>query len=461
MIKHKKRSKKLIGSAKPKLTGPIDSLNHDFSDHATIRSHIKNMQNEKEKFQTERQELLKKYEEDKIQMQKEKEKNEANAIRISDRNHERRLQSDRANNEANIAATQALMGTTAYLTSGTASVINSTWDKVTGLSNGAMNSFHAIAKGTGNTVNSVGSGASKVMITVAMWISVVLLALCWFIFAILFVLLVIYIIWYLISGALPSSSQSSSSKKCKKATEIDIANFGSMFSTNMVGDSLSTSKKDISGNIRPYYNKIPKVSFDIYNMSKTLNEMGSYMFYWVSFYSSPIQSQFKKVTDSKQLNVYQEERKELKSGRSDNIVSIDAGLIDNKKMLHNKKIVFGGNNSVINIARPSDITWSLPDEIYTDKDISKLPPSLLKMRQKNGISLEEKKEIVIPWRNENNTYVLSCEDAYFKNNPSEKADIFIDSDDGKTCSVNIGSASKSFSETKKRYVKSNDLGRFL
>ena len=52
MIKPKKRSKKLIGSAKPKLTGPIDSLNHDFSDHATIRSHIKNMQNEKEKFQT-------------------------------------------------------------------------------------------------------------------------------------------------------------------------------------------------------------------------------------------------------------------------------------------------------------------------------------------------------------------------------------------------------------------------
>ena len=80
MINPKKRSKKLIGSAKPKLTGPIDSLNHDFSDHATIRSHIKNMQNEKEKFQAERQELLKKYEEDKIRMEKEKEKNEANAI---------------------------------------------------------------------------------------------------------------------------------------------------------------------------------------------------------------------------------------------------------------------------------------------------------------------------------------------------------------------------------------------
>lgn len=462
MIKPKKKSKKQYGSAKPKLTGPIDNLNHDFSDYATIRSHIKNMQNEKEKFQAERQELLKKYEEDKLQIQREKEKNEANRIRINDRKHERRLQSDRASNEANIAATQAMMGTAAYLTSGTASVIDSTWNKITGLSNGAMNSFHAIAKGTGNTANSIGSGASKVMITVAMWISVVLLALCWFIFAILFVLLVIYIIWYLISGALPSSSQSSSNKKCKKATEIDIANFGSMFSTKMVGDSLSTSNIDVSGgDIRPYYNTVPKVSFDIYNMAKTFQEIGSYMFYWVSLYSSPIRSQFKKVTDSKQLNVYQEERKELKSGRCDNIVSIDAGLIDNKKMLHNKKIVFGGNNSVINIARPSDITWSLPDEIYTDKDISKLPPSLLKIRQKDGISLEEKKEIVIPWRNENNTYVLSCEDAYFKNNPSEKVDIFIDSDDGKTCSVNIGSEPKSFSETKKRYVKSNDLGRFL
>jgi len=461
MIKPKKKSKKQYGSAKPKLTGPIDNLNHDFSDFATIRSHIKNMQNEKEKFQAERQELLKKYEEDKSQTQREKEKNEANRIRINDRKHESRLQSDRANNEANIAATQAMMGTAAYLTSGTASAFESTWNKVTDLSNGVMNSFHATAKGSGNIANSVGSGASKVMITVSMWISVVLLALCWFIFAILFVLLVIYIIWYLISGALPSNSQSSSSKKCKKATEIDIANFGSMFSTNMVGDSLSSPNTDVSGDIRPYYNTIPKISFDIHNIFKTFHEIGSYLFYWSSFYTSPIQSQFKKITDSKQLNVYQEERKELKSGRCDNIVSVDVGLIDNKKMLHNKKVVFGGNNSVINIARPSDITWSLPDEIYTDKDVSKLPPSLLKMREKDGISLEEKKEIVIPWRNENNTYVLSCEDAYFKNNPYEKADIFIDSDDGKTCSVNIGSTSKSFSETKKRYVKSNGLGRFL
>lgn len=461
MIKPKKKSKKQMGSAKPKLTGPIDNLNHDFSDHATIRSHIKDMQNEKSKFEEERQELLKKYQEEKLQIQREKERNEANLIRISDRKHQQRLQSDRANNEANIAATQAIMGTTAYLTSGTASVIDSTWNKVTGLSNGAMNSFHAIAKGTGNTANSIGSGASKVMITVAMWISVILLALCWFIFSILFVLLVIYIIWYLISGAFPSSSSSSSSKKCKKAMEIDIANYGSMFSTNMVGDSISKSQTNISGDMRPYYDKVPTVSFSLNDISKTFIEIGEYLFYWFSFYTTPIQSQFSKFTDSKQTNVYQEERKELKTGRCDNIVSIDANLIDNKKMLHNKKMVFGQNNSVINIGRPSDIVWSLPDEIFAGKDVNKLPPSLLKIRQNNGISLEEKKEIVIPWRNENNTYVLSCEDAYFKNNPSEKAGILIDNDDGKTCSVNIESTPRSYSTTEKRYIKSNDLGRFL
>ena len=459
-MKPKRKFKKQFGSAKPRITGPIDSLNHDFSSHETIQKHIRDMQNEKKKFEIERQELLKKYEDDKQQIQLNKEANAAKTARLSERKHQRQLQADRANNEANIASTQALMQTASYTTDKVAAVVDGTWDKVTSVLNGAMNSFHAWAKGAGNTANSVGSGASKVMITVSMWISVVLLALCWFVFSILFVLLVIYIIWYLISGALPSSSSSSSSKKCKKATEIDISNYGNMFSSNMVSGSVTTTSTDMGGDIRPQYDKIPSISFSINDISASIGNLSTYLFYWFSYYTLPIRSQYNTFTDSKLQNVYQEEREELAVGRCDNIVSIDTNLIDNKKLLHQKQLPSGGNYA-INIGRPSDITWTLPESVYTEKDISKLPPSLLKHRQKNSISLEEKKEIVIPWHNENNTYVMSCEDAYFKNNPSEKAGILIDSDNGKTCSVDIKSTPRTYTESKKRYIKSNDLGRFL
>jgi hypothetical protein len=83
------------------------------------------------------------------------------------------------------------------------------------------------------------------------------------------------------------------------------------------------------------------------------------------------------------------------------------------------------------------------------------------MKKDGEISLNEKREIIIPWIVKDNFYVLSCKDAYFKNDINQKANVLIDNEDGKTCSFNIDSKSEEYSENAKRYTYTNDLSTYI
>jgi hypothetical protein len=146
--------------------------------------------------------------------------------------------------------------------------------------------------------------------------------------------------------------------------------------------------------------------------------------------------------------------------RCDNINNVNCSIFP-KSLLRSKKI--DPKNTVINISRPKDIEWTLNDREYDNLDLSKVPSSLMTMKDKtnNDITLEDKKKIIIPWVIKDNFYVLSCEDAYFKNNTKEKANLFVDNFEDNTCTYNIQSVAKEYNEPKKRYTYTTDLSQFL
>jgi hypothetical protein len=77
------------------------------------------------------------------------------------------------------------------------------------------------------------------------------------------------------------------------------------------------------------------------------------------------------------------------------------------------------------------------------------------------MTFEDKKQIVIPWIVKDNNYVLSCQDAYFKNNPSEKANLLVDDYENNTCTYDTSANSKAYNTVKTRKIQTTDLSMFL
>jgi len=151
------------------------------------------------------------------------------------------------------------------------------------------------------------------------------------------------------------------------------------------------------------------------------------------------------------------ERETIPDGRSDNINNIDSSIFP-ASLMRAKNIQT--MNTVVNLSKPMDIKWALPETQYDGLDVSKLPPSILNAKGDNELSLNDKKKIVIPWINKGNNYVLSCSDAYFEDNINEKANILKDIDDN-TCDYNQDSLPQVFTEEKERYTYTSDLSTFL
>jgi hypothetical protein len=122
-------------------------------------------------------------------------------------------------------------------------------------------------------------------------------------------------------------------------------------------------------------------------------------------------------------------------------------------------------NEIINLVTPENITWELQESDYASLDLGKVPPSLRKLQDKdnNNTTLEDKKQIIIPWIVKDNNYVLSCQDAYFKNNPSEKANLFQDDYENNICRYDTSenSRSKVYDIIKRRKIQTTDLSIFL
>jgi len=167
-----------------------------------------------------------------------------------------------------------------------------------------------------------------------------------------------------------------------------------------------------------------------------------------------------KLLDSTSQDTYIQKRLENLEGRNDDILNINANYIADKSILKDKKLP--DINTVINIGRPKDIKWTLSLNDYYDKDYIKLPESLLNKKNMDGISLNDKKDIIIPYIVNGDYYELSCSDAYFKNNVNEKANLLKDNvNKPGTCSYNIDEKTVKFEEEKKRYVNTRDLSNFL
>lgn len=266
-----------------------------------------------------------------------------------------------------------------------------------------------------------------------------------------------------------SEGSGSISTTCKNVTEITLANFGSFFSGFNVGnlynpiDNISFPKPQF-----PSMPSIPQFRFtnpfasavdyayylvNLFANSDQVTSITSRITYGYNFASETV-AYVSGVPTSGLMR-----RSMLPSGRLDNKDFIDTSLIDNTSLLKDRRIT--NANSAVILTRPADIVWEIPDLEYKYKDLGNIPPSMLDMKKDGEISLNEKREIIIPWIVKDNFYVLSCKDAYFKNDINQKANVLIDNEDGKTCSFNIDSKSEEYSENAKRYTYTNDLSTYI
>ena len=303
---------------------------------------------------------------------------------------------------------------------------------------------------------------------------------CGIIFLLIVILIIGLIIAYIFVGISDSigalmpggggeGSEGSISTTCKNVTEITLANFGNFFSGLQVGnlynpiDNISFPKPQF-----PSMPAIPQfrftnpfasaIDYSYYLINRFVNSdqvtsITSRATYGYNFASETVA--YASGIPTSGLG----RRSLLQGGRLDNKDFIDTSLIDNTSLLKDRRIA--NANSAVILTRPADIVWEIPDLEYKYKDLANIPPTMLDMKKDGEISLNDKREIIIPWIVKDNFYVLSCKDAYFKNDINQKANILIDNEDGKTCSFNIDSQSEEYSKNEKRYTYTNDLSNYI
>lgn len=310
----------------------------------------------------------------------------------------------------------------------------------------------------------------------------------WQLFAIILIIIIIIIgvavfilwIWYLIiSGGDTSlegfgnfltsifvpknkddTTKCTKKKKCTGTFEISITNFTDWFND---ANKYLSDRYDEMMKLRPNFPSIPDIP--TFDFMKPWNSFNDYMDYQSSLLQNNrlvrnLSTNFDYVSNVVTGGEYKADkiqRDVLTNGRCDNTVFIQPELIK-QELINNRNINLA--TEAINITRPLDIEWELPELDYKNKDVSQLPTFLFEQENNEGISLKDKKKIVIPWMKKDNKYVLSCSDAYFKNNPSEKVNILIDNSEN-TCIFNTDTKSNKFNEEKERYIYTNDLSHFI
>lgn len=303
-----------------------------------------------------------------------------------------------------------------------------------------------------------------------------------FIFAILFFVIIILLIIYGASLFTTKSNNNRSTsrsgqQKCSSllsdTININIRDFSKLFSNNNVTDSLSNIEvRNYVPNI-PKYDFIPDTTFSWSNpwgyiTTKTGVNNRKFVSTYKSF-ASGIKAARRLVNDlSGNSTEFLIDREEFETGRCDNELLIDAKFIKNKQLLSDKNInISDTHDAVINIVKPNNITWSLPEDQYINKDLKLLPPSILDTKfQGDKLSIKEKKTIIIPWEQKNDEYRLSCKNSYFMNasDPNDKtnlAKILIDDIGTNTCTIDNSSRANTFRNTKERYYGTDDLNAFL
>ena len=429
------KSRKRGGAVK--LTeGPLDSATHSELSNEQLSKHINIMQNRRKSYH------------DKLLSEKEKYENKAQLLLDKKKTYEQNLETKRQerlqkrNVDAGINAEQSRASVQASL----------------GFLKSMGIAIWKVIKGIWNGMKSIGKGGFNIISTKNFFMAALLMILA-FLLVIAFLLFLIWLIW-------PSKIESwfrggkeklkeGSDDECKNITEINISNFGIISKlNNLLGD-----KYDKITSYRP---KFPSISnnFNTGAFSILLNPFNGIKNVAVDLQTKVLNSEVgRTVSGIFPPPVTRTSRDILSNGRSDNITMIDASVINNDNVLNETDIII--SKTSINIGKPEDIKWQMPENDYRNKDFNKLPDSLKNLKDENNISLNDKKSIIIPWKKKNNKYKLSCSDAYFENSVDEKAKILIDNNDGTKCTFDVNSKALSYNEPKERYKYAQDLSIFL
>ena len=472
-----KPSKKFAGAVDFN-EGPLDTMNHSYSSKNEIQSHLQQMGDKQQRLQQNRQRFVEKY------------NNEAQTLAVqkdqdfSVEQSRKQFENEKLMSQQQINATEtanasvytgniflSIMGFLKWLFENIIGFLKWLICKISMLLSFIWKAINDILK---QTVNSPAGFA-------------ILCA----ILAIIVFFAIIAIIIYLIMQGIKSASETPQTVEEKKrkdtqngkcarllpdTIDINILKFSEMMNANKVKEGINSLKTYIE-NIKPKYCSITTIadstdfwsdpngnlykSMSAYYNMLTNNEYIrltlaylTYYYYSIMYYALYLvgkadTSDFNRTTARNTIE-----------SRCDNINNVNCSIFP-KSLLRSKKI--DPKNTVINISRPNDIEWTLNDSEYDNLDLSKVPPFLMTMKDKtnNDMTLEDKKKIIIPWVIKDNFYVLSCEDAYFKNNTKEKANLFVDNFEDNTCTYNIQSVAKEYNEPKKRYAYTTDLSQFL
>ena len=455
-----RKTEKKGGTAINFSEGPFDTTNHIFLDEYEIKKHIDDMQRRKEQLRAIKDEYASKYEKELAERNQQNQTDESLQREKRAEEFQMRMQvSQQDAEEAKIAA-QAAGETIEKAMTGAYTFVK---EGLTGL--------WSLIKGTGSGVNELGKrSGGEICITLLKGFIAILI--------ILFVigLIICIFLWGfgVFTKPAPNGSGTSSSSNffgpeivfnvftgidgasnqtvstvIEKANETIKPNFDAIkqMTKQSLDEILKNPTSFLTDYVKSWYDKFI-TSDPLKSLLLYANYMKNFMFFSLQSLSGG--SMYDKFTNTKP-------REAITTGRCDNIIYLESSIFP-KKLLREKNI--DTNNTVINLNKPMDIEWTLPELDYNGLDVSKLPPSLVSKKNSNGVSLQDKKTVTIPWITKNNHYVLSCENAYFNSN-KEKAHLLIDVNDDTSCTFNNQSTPHVFREDKKRYASTNDYSMFI
>lgn len=464
--KRMKKKRVKIGAGLPLITGPLDARNHIFDTDGEIAAHAHEMERKRDFLQQQIPIAEKEFIDDTNNIARQKMYDQQRQQIRAHEAHERQMRRD----AIDAAETEESAKTAAALIR---NIIKGAWEFIKGL-------FHV-----GDRVSTKGGNVIDKTFNGGLFKRIV----SWFLFLVTLGIIIVLIL--ILTGTIATSitkpsggnsdgtqSGSDKSEKCKKflgnSYTVNIDNGGwewidtKTLSTvlergdNMIRPNFDAIKQltkksfdEIFSNPAEYLGENLQFWYDAFVNSEPLKSLLIYAKYLGNYLAFNLQSMSGGFVFDTYSNTIP--RDVASDGRCDNIAFFDSSLFP-KQLLREKNM--DTKDSVINLSKPIDIEWKLPEVEYNGLDISKLPPTLVSKKNSDNISLEDKKTIVIPWVNKNNHYVLSCEDAYFKNNFNEKANLFVDIDDEK-CTYNIQSTPQIYTQDKTQYKYTNDLSTFV
>lgn len=472
-----KPSKKFAGAVDFN-EGPLDTMNHSYSSKDEIQSHIQQMGDKQQRLQQNRQRFVEKYNNETQTLAVQKDQD------FSVEQSRKQFENEKLMSQQQINATE-----TANASVYTGSIFMS----IMGFLKWLFENIIGFLKWLICKIQALLTFLWKVFESIVQK-NPILFAIVCAVLAILVFFIILAIIIYLIlqsiklATEIPQTSEERKQQDIKQGKcarllpdtiDINILNFSEMMNADKVKESINSLKTYIE-NIKPKYCSITtttdwtdwtdfwsspndnlyKSMLAYYDMLTNNEYIRSTLAYLTYYYYSIIYHTLYFVGKAETSDFNRTTSRNIIESRCDNINNVNCSIFP-KSLLRSKKI--DPKNTVINISRPNDVEWTLNDSEYDNRDLSKVPPFLMTMKDKtnNDMTLEDKKKIIIPWVIKDNFYVLSCEDAYFKNNTKEKANLFVDNFENNTCTYNIQSVAKEYNEPKKRYTYTTDLSQFL